>query len=39
MLDYLIVFGAGLVVGWNLLPQPAWIKAIYDRVVSWATGK
>lgn len=39
MLEYLIVFGAGLVVGWNLLPQPAWVKEIYDRIASWATGK
>jgi len=39
MLDYLVVFGAGLIVGWNLLPQPAWVKAIYDRVVAWATSK
>jgi hypothetical protein len=24
-------FAAGLIVGWNLLPQPAWIKDLYDR--------
>jgi hypothetical protein len=27
-----VAFLAGLVVGWNLLPQPAWIKALYDKV-------
>jgi len=26
-----IGFGAGLVVGWNLLPQPVWIKGLYDK--------
>ena len=39
MLEYLIVFGAGLVVGWNLLPQPVWVKEIYDRIASWLTSK
>lgn len=38
MLEYLVVFGAGLIVGWNLLPQPAWVKEIYDRVASWVSG-
>lgn len=28
----------GLVVGWNLLPQPAWIKALYDKVGGWVLG-
>lgn len=32
MFSLLIAFGAGLVVGWNLLPQPAWVKNIYDRI-------
>ena len=22
----------GLIVGWNLLPQPLWVKAIYDKM-------
>lgn len=34
MLMYLIVFGAGLVVGWNVLPQPAWAKKLYDEFVA-----
>lgn len=21
----------GLIVGWNLLPQPAWAKGLYER--------
>lgn len=35
MLDILFWIGVGLIIGWNLLPQPAWVEAIYDRVVSW----
>jgi len=35
-LGALAVYGtAGLLVGWNALPQPAWIKKLYDRL----TGK
>ncbi len=26
MLEALIGFAAGLIVGWNFLPQPEWIK-------------
>jgi len=33
MLDYISVFLAGLVVGWNVLPQPAWVKALYQLAV------
>lgn len=43
MFDNLVFFLAGLVVGWNILPQPAWVKALYDLVVfkikSWMTPK
>jgi hypothetical protein len=33
-------FVAGLLVGWNVLPQPAWIKTLVDRVVAkiWKRG-
>jgi hypothetical protein len=27
-------FGAGLVVGWNLLPQPHWVADLYFRIFS-----
>jgi len=30
----LIGIGIGLIIGWNLLPQPAWVKAIYDNVAA-----
>jgi len=43
MLDNLLFFLGGLVVGWNILPQPLWAKALYDFVVSkiksWAAPK
>ena len=34
MLEFLIVFGAGLVVGWNILPQPKWVADLYKTVIS-----
>lgn len=34
MTDSLFWFGAGLLVGWNLLPQPWFVKLAYDAVVS-----
>lgn len=24
----------GLIVGWNLLPQPAWAKSLWDKLMS-----
>ena len=24
----------GLIVGWNLLPQPEWAKELYDKAVA-----
>lgn len=34
MIENIMFFSAGLLIGWNVLPQPAWIKAIYDTVVA-----
>jgi hypothetical protein len=31
MLDTLLVFAAGLLVGWNVLPQPTWVKTLWDK--------
>jgi len=43
MFDNLVFFMAGLVFGWNVFPQPLWVKAMYDFVVykikSWAAPK
>lgn len=35
MFNLLLGGAIGLLVGWNLLPQPAWVKALWDKV----TGK
>jgi len=29
MTSLALAFGAGLVVGWNILPQPAWVRTLY----------
>lgn len=34
LIALIIAFAAGLIVGWNLLPQPEWVKAIYDRIAA-----
>ena len=31
MLTAVLAFAAGLIVGWNVLPQPEWVKALYGR--------
>ena len=36
MTAFLLGLTIGLVVGWNLLPQPAWVRRIYERVLAWA---
>lgn len=33
MFELLLAFAAGLLVGWNLLPQPAWVKSAWDNLV------
>lgn len=32
MLTMVLAFGAGLVVGWNFIPQPAVVKMWVDRI-------
>jgi len=34
MLNNLIFFAIGLIVGWNIFPQPTWVKSFYDLIVS-----
>jgi hypothetical protein len=31
MLEALIGFAAGLIVGWNFLPQPVWISKYFKK--------
>lgn len=33
MIDSILIFAAGLIVGWNFLAQPKWVKAIIDKWV------
>ncbi len=34
MTDYIVAAGIGLLIGWNLLPQPIWVKAIWDKMIA-----
>ena len=38
MTNLLIGIGIGLIVGWNLLPQPTAIKNIYDSIAAKIKG-
>ena len=31
MLGFMMGALVGLVIGWNVLPQPVWVKALYTR--------
>jgi len=33
MFELLLGGAIGLVIGWNILPQPAWVKRLYDRAL------
>lgn len=35
MLEAVFWVTIGLVVGWNLLPQPTWAKAVYDNAIAY----
>jgi hypothetical protein len=32
MMQFILGVVIGLVVGWNLFPQPEWVKNLYDKV-------
>lgn len=32
MFELLLGFVVGLLVGWNLLPQPEWVKSLVEKV-------
>jgi len=42
MMEAMFWFGCGLLVGWNLLPQPMWVKMMYEfsvtKIKSWMVG-
>lgn len=31
MFTAIISFAAGLLIGWNVLPQPEWVKKLWDK--------
>jgi hypothetical protein len=31
MLDIFFWIAVGMLIGWNVLPQPAWAKALWDK--------
>lgn len=39
-MDFIVGIIVGLIVGWNLLPQPAWVRAAYQwayrKLQGWA---
>ena len=35
----LVYGGIGLLVGWNVLPQPAFVKKYYDMAVAYVKAK
>lgn len=35
MFEFALGVGVGLVIGWNVLPQPTWVQNLYSR---WFTG-
>lgn len=35
---FLVGVAAGLVVGWNLIPQPIWVKVLYQKVKTKVLG-
>jgi len=37
MIESLFLIGLGMVIGWNVLPQPAWVKTLYGKVANWWT--
>jgi hypothetical protein len=34
VLEGSLFFASGLIIGWNLLPQPIWVKNLYDKILA-----
>ena len=37
--DALLYGSIGLIVGWNVLPQPEWVQVAYNKAVAWVKSK
>jgi hypothetical protein len=35
MIEIILAFAAGLIIGWNVLPQPEWVKNIWTKIIGW----
>lgn len=31
MFEFALGVGVGLIIGWNVLPQPQWVQSLYSR--------
>lgn len=38
MFTYILSFVAGLIIGWNFLPQPNWVKQLVDKLFGRKNG-
>lgn len=34
MTDVILALFAGMLIGWNVMPQPAWIRSIWLKLVA-----
>lgn len=32
MIGFILCFFMGLIIGWNFLPQPDWVKELVDKI-------
>ena len=39
MTSFVLGLVVGLIVGWNFLPQPQWVKTLVDKVVAKISDK
>lgn len=39
MLMYSLCFIAGLIIGWNFLPQPVWVKNLVQKIFGQNNGE
>ncbi len=35
---WLIMLMTGILIGWNVLPQPAWIESLWDKMMNKIKG-
>lgn len=39
MVTYILCFVVGLIIGWNFLPQPDWVKQLVDKLLGRKNGE